>query len=231
MSFIELKKSISPIDYLASSLEMEELADKIAKNEAPERIWFLEHPNIYTCGRSYKEKDILVSNSTPIVKTARGGRVTFHGEGQRIVWLMLRIHNHAPHIRAFIDLIQKWIMKSLLYLGIKTDIHPKHIGIWVRHDKHNQNKIVAIGLRVRKGISRYGFAINVTTNLNFYKNIIPCGITEDGLGVTSIAKEWQNNSKISKNKLLHPPDIMAVDKVLINSFESVFSVPLEEVSK
>lgn len=231
MSYIELKKSLLPLDYVASSNEMEILADNIANNSAPERIWFLEHPNIYTCGKSYNDSDILSPpKNIPIIKTERGGKVTFHGKGQRVVWLMLKISNHAPHIRAYIDLIQKWIIVSLNELGLKTYSHSKHVGIWIQDGNNKQNKIVAIGLRIRKGISRYGFAINISTNLNYYKNIIPCGITETGLGITSTEKEWKDNSKIDKIKHPHEPDILTIDNALINSFEEIFSLPLKEIA-
>ena len=173
---IEIKKSIKPIkyDYAIQFLE-QRLAD-INNNKKNELIWILEHEEIYTAGTSYKEEEIL-NKDIELIKTNRGGKVTWHGPGQLICYFAIDLKKRKKDIRKFITLIEKTIIESLSEFDIQTFSDPKNIGIWTNHN-NKICKVAAIGVRVSKWIAYHGFAININNNLSNYENIIPCGITD-----------------------------------------------------
>jgi len=176
---IEIKKSIKPIKYTdAIKLLQERLLD-ISENKKNDLIWILEHEEIYTAGTSYKEEEIL-NKTIKLIKTNRGGKVTYHGPGQLICYFAIDLKKRQKDIRKFITLIEKTIIESLSEFNIESFGDPKNIGIWF-DDKTEVKKIAAIGIRISKWIAYHGFAINIENDLSKYQNIIPCGISDKGV--------------------------------------------------
>ena len=200
------------IDYPDSIEFMEKKIEDIHKNKCKEFLWFLEHDNIYTAGTSAKQKDLLNSNKFKVYKSSRGGQYTYHGPGQRVVYLMLNLRKKGYDIRKFISLIEEWIIKSLKDIDVNAVNDKNHVGIWIK-DKKSLKKISSIGLRVRKGITFHGISINLNPNLENFKGINPCG--NDPKDVTSLEEIGLKN-KIKK-----------FDQVLIKNFSTVFNVKLK----
>jgi lipoyl(octanoyl) transferase len=191
---IEIKKSIKPVKYDVAIKFLEERVIDINNNKKSDLIWLLEHEEIYTAGTSYKEEDIL-NKEINLVKTNRGGKITYHGPGQLICYFAINLKKRQKDIRKFITLIEKTIIESLSEFNIKSFSDPKNIGIWVE-DKSNVKKVAAIGVRVSKWIAYHGFAININNDLLKYRNIIPCGISDKA--VTNLkAINDQNYSMLS----------------------------------
>ena len=176
---IEIKKSIKPVKYNQAMKFLEARLEDINNNQKNDLIWILEHDEIYTAGTSYKEEEIL-NKSINLVKTNRGGKITYHGPGQLICYFVIDLKKRKKDIRKFITLIEKTIIESLSQFDIKSFGDSKNIGIWTNH-KENINKVAAIGVRVSKWIAYHGFAININNDLSKYKNIIPCGISDKGV--------------------------------------------------
>lgn len=200
------------IDYPDSIEFMEKKIEDIHKNNCKEFLWFLEHDNIYTAGTSAKQKDLINSNKFKVYKSSRGGQYTYHGPGQRVVYLMLNLKKKGYDIRKFISLIEEWIIKSLKDIDVNAVNDKNHVGIWIK-DKNSLKKISSIGLRVRKGITFHGISINLNPNLENFKGINPCG--NDPKDVTSLEEIGLKN-KIKK-----------FDQVLIKNFSTVFNVKLK----
>ena len=200
------------IDYPDSIEFMEKKIEDIHKNNCKEFLWFLEHDNIYTAGTSAKQKDLINSNKFKVYKSSRGGQYTYHGPGQRVVYLMLNLRKKGYDIRKFISLIEEWIIKSLKDIDVHAVNDKNHVGIWIK-DKNSLKKISSIGLRVRKGITFHGISINLNPNLENFKGINPCG--NDPKDVTSLEEIGLKN-KIKK-----------FDQVLIKNFSTVFNVKLK----
>ena len=176
---IEIKKSIKPVKYDVAIKLLEERLLDINDNKKSDLIWILEHEEIYTAGTSYKEEEIL-NKDINLIKTNRGGKITYHGPGQLICYFAIDLKRRQKDIRKFITLIEKTIIESLSEFNIKSFGDPKNIGIWVE-DKSYIKKVAAIGVRVSKWIAYHGFAININNNLSKYQNIIPCGISDKGI--------------------------------------------------
>ena len=200
------------IDYPDSIEFMEKKIEDIHKDNCKEFLWFLEHDNIYTAGTSAKQKDLINSNKFKVYKSSRGGQYTYHGPGQRVVYLMLNLRKKGYDIRKFISLIEEWIIKSLKDIDVNAVNDKNHVGIWIK-DKNSLKKISSIGLRVRKGITFHGISINLNPNLEKFKGINPCG--NDPKDVTSLEEIGLKN-KIKK-----------FDQVLIKNFSTVFNVKLK----
>ncbi|MED5484456.1 MAG: lipoyl(octanoyl) transferase LipB [Pseudomonadota bacterium] len=200
------------IDYPDSIEFMEKKIEDIHKNNCKEFLWFLEHDNIYTAGTSAKKKDLINSNKFKVYKSSRGGQYTYHGPGQRVVYLMLNLRKKGYDIRKFISLIEEWIIKSLKDIDVNAVNDKNHVGIWIK-DKKSLKKISSIGLRVRKGITFHGISINLNPNLENFKGINPCG--NDPKDVTSLEEIGLKN-KIKK-----------FDQVLLKNFSTVFNVKLK----
>ncbi len=175
---IEIKKSIKPVKYDVAIKILEERLLDINNNKKGDLIWVLEHEEVYTAGSSYKEEEILNKN-IKLIKTNRGGKITYHGPGQLICYFVIDLKRRKKNIRKFITLIEKTIIESLSEFNIKSYGDPKNIGIWV-NGKTDIKKVAAIGVRVSKWIAYHGFAINVSNDLTKYKDIIPCGILDKG---------------------------------------------------
>tara|TARA_B100000780_G_scaffold208542_1_gene148681 strand:- start:230 stop:850 length:621 start_codon:yes stop_codon:yes gene_type:complete len=186
---IEIKKSIKPVKYDEAIKFLEKRLTDIHTNKKSDLIWILEHEEVYTAGTSYKE-DELIDKNINLVKTNRGGKITYHGPGQLICYFVIDLKHRHKDIRKFITLIEKTIIESLLEFNINSFGDPKNIGIWI-DDKKSIKKVAAIGVRVSKWIAYHGFAININNNLKKYQNIIPCGIL--GKGVTNL-KEINNQN-------------------------------------
>ena len=176
---IEIKKSLKPVKYEDALVFMEERLSEISKNKINDLIWILEHPELYTAGTSYSEKEIL-DKSIKIIKTNRGGKITYHGPGQLICYFVINLRKEKKDIRKFISLIEKTIIKTLEFYNIKTFADKDNIGIW--HNNNNEiKKVAAIGVRVSKWIAYHGFSININNDLKKYDAIIPCGIKDKGV--------------------------------------------------
>ena len=199
---IEIKKSIKPINYFDAINLLEKRLESLHNNIDKELIWTLEHNEIFTAGTSFNESEIL-DNSIELIKTNRGGKITCHAPGQLICYFVLDLRKKKD-IRKFISCIEKTIIETLKEYKIETFSDKDNIGIW--HKKNNSiNKVAAIGVRVKKWIAYHGFAINVNNNLEQYKKIIPCGITDKGV---------TNLININNN------DYSDLDKLLIEKFIS-----------
>ena len=186
---IEIKKSIKPIKYDEAIKFLEQRLVYINENKKGDLIWILEHEEIYTAGTSYKDEEIL-NNDINLIKTNRGGKITYHGPGQLICYFVIDLKKRNKDIRKFITLIEKTIIESLSVYNINSFGDPKNIGIWI-NEKAEIKKVAAIGIKVSKWIAYHGFAVNINNNLNKYKNIIPCGILDKG--VTNL-KEVNNQN-------------------------------------
>ena len=173
---IEIKITKKPVEYNKAITFLENRLIKLKNNKANELIWILEHPNTYTAGISYGDNEILDKN-IKIIKTSRGGKVTWHGPGQKICYFVIDLNRRKKDIRKFISILEKTIIETLKEYKIQSYSDKKNIGIWINHD-NQVKKVAAIGVRVKKWIAYHGFSININNNLNEYKKIIPCGIKD-----------------------------------------------------
>lgn len=178
---IEWKISQSPVAYEDALVEMTHRAEMIRSGQAFELIWFLEHPHIYTCGTSSRLEDILLPHKCPIYETGRGGQVTYHGPGQRVVYVLLDLAKRKPDIRLYVRQLEDWIIQTLKNFHIDAYRREGRIGLWVPQTKSVDHKIAAIGVRIKKWVSLHGLAINVHPNLEYYQGIVPCGIKDHGV--------------------------------------------------
>ena len=197
---IEIKITKKPVEYKKAITFLENRLIKLKNNKANELIWILEHPNTYTAGISYSDNEILDKN-IKIIKTSRGGKVTWHGPGQKICYFVVDLNRRKKDIRKFISILEKTIIETLKEYKIQSYSDKKNIGIWINHD-NQVKKVAAIGVRVKKWIAYHGFSININNNLNEYKKIIPCGIKDKK--VTNLKQiknqEYKNfEKKIIKN--------------------------------
>ena len=195
---IEIKKSQKPVKYDDAISLMEKRVKKIDQNESNDLIWILEHDDIYTAGTSYKEEEIL-DKSIKILKTNRGGKITYHGPGQLICYFVIDLKKIKKDIRKLISIIEKTIIETLKYYRINSFSDKDNIGIWYNDNKQIK-KIAAIGVRVSKWIAYHGFSININNDLEKYKAIIPCGIQDKG--VTNLKSIKDQNYQDISNKLI-----------------------------
>ena len=195
---IEIKKSKKPIKYEDAIKLMENRLQEIHLNKSNQLIWILEHEEIYTAGTSYLESEII-DKSINLLKTNRGGKITYHGPGQLICYFVIDLKKRKKDIRKFVSLIEKTIIDTLRFYNIKSFADKKNIGIWY-NDNLKIKKIAAIGIRVRKWIAYHGFSININNDLQKYKSIIPCGIKDKG--VTNLIEIRDRNYKDLENKLV-----------------------------
>ena len=201
---IEIKKSIKPVNYKMAIDLLEKRVENIAIDNGKELIWFLEHKSIFTAGTSYKEKEII-DKSIKIFKSNRGGKITWHGPGQIICYVVIDLKKRKKDIRKFILAIEKTIINTLEELNIKSFNDRNNVGIWI-NDNNEIKKIAAIGIRVKKWIAFHGFSINYSNSLNEYKKIIPCGINDRGIiSINHIKKVNKKNilERLEKNLLIN----------------------------
>ena len=176
---IEIKKSQKPVKYGDALKFMEKRLLEIDQNKSNDLIWILEHEDIYTAGTNYKESEII-DKSIQIIKTNRGGKITYHGPGQLICYFVISLKKRKKDIRKFISTIEKTIIQTLKYYEIDSFPDKNNIGVWY-NDNSNIKKIAAIGVRVSKWIAYHGFSININNDLKKYDAIIPCGINDKGI--------------------------------------------------
>ena len=196
---IEIKRSIKPIKYNQAINYLEKRLVEINKNQRKELIWLLEHEEVYTAGTSYNENEVI-NKRINLVKTNRGGKITYHGPGQLICYFLIDLKKRKRDIRKFVTLIEDTIIQTLLEFNINAFSDPKNIGIWVK-EENKIKKIAAIGIRVSKWIAYHGFCINVNNDLEKYKDIIPCGIRDKSVTNLKIIKD-QDYKKLS-NKIIN----------------------------
>ena len=192
---IDIKNSKKPIKYIDAVTFLEKRIKKIYKKESNELIWILEHPNTFTAGRRYNSNEII-DKKIKIIKTSRGGKITWHGPGQLICYFAIDLSNRKKDIRKFIQIIEKTIIDTLNKYKIKSFADRKNIGIWVNHDGQIK-KVAAIGIRVKKWIAYHGFSLNIDNKLNEYKKIIPCGIKNRDVTSLKLIKK-QNYNELRK---------------------------------
>ena len=195
---IEIKKSIKPIKYDEAMKFMENRLLRINSNKSKELIWILEHEDIYTAGTSSQENEII-DKSINLIKTNRGGKITYHGKGQLICYFVIDLKKRKKDIRKFISTIEKTIIDTLKFYNIDTFSDKKNIGIWYK-DENTTKKVAAIGVRVSKWIAYHGFSLNINNDLKKYDAIIPCGITDKG--ITNLKNIKNQNYKGVENKLI-----------------------------
>ena len=203
--------------YSDALAEMESRADAIARGDAPERVWLLEHPPLYTAGTSAKDSD-LVEARFPVHRAGRGGQFTYHGPGQRVAYVMLDLKRRRPDVRAYVASLEHWLIEALKAFDVVADTRERRVGVWVaRPDKPTsplgetaEDKIAAIGVRVRRWTTLHGVSLNVDPDLTHFSGIVPCGIAEAHYGVTSLAD------------LGRPVTMAQADAALRAAFETVF---------
>ncbi len=199
------------VPYNQAVAMMEARVSAIHKGEAPEQVWLLEHPPLYSAGTSANPKDLKEPDRFPVFATGRGGQYTYHGPGQRVAYVMLDLTRRGRDVRAFVQALETWIILSLADLGVEADVRDGRIGVWVERQDNGhprEDKIAAIGIRLRRWISFHGISLNVNPDLSHFEGIVPCGITEHG--VTSLEELGISHS------------MQAVDTVLRKTFEKVF---------
>jgi lipoyl(octanoyl) transferase len=213
---IEWTTSPEPLAYEAAVAAMAERVRAIAAGEAPERVWLLEHEPVYTAGARSDLRDVLTPPRYPVIATGRGGEITFHGPGQRVVYVMLDVRRRlGGDVRKLVGLLESWIIAVLARLGIDGRIVAGRTGVWVLDPKRRDRrlaKIAAIGLRISRGISSHGLALNVDPDLSAFDGIVPCGIRDAGvtslraLGVDIMLKDVDNLLREEFERRIAPLD-------------------------
>jgi lipoyl(octanoyl) transferase len=184
---VEWAVSEGPVAYEAAVSAMEARAAAIAAGEAPELVWLLEHPPLYTAGVSAKDGDLLDAARFPVHRTGRGGQFTYHGPGQRVAYVMLDLTARGKDVRTFVRGLEQWIIGALGEFGVPADVRDGRVGVWVERKGpgwSREDKIAAIGVKVRKWVSFHGVSLNVEPDLGHFTGIVPCGVADHG--VTSL---------------------------------------------
>ena len=184
---VEWVVSDVPVEYPAAVDEMETRAEAISKGEAAERVWLVEHPPLYTAGTSAQDTDLLDPETFPVYRTGRGGQYTYHGPGQRVAYVMLNLKTRRPDVRLFVSALEDWIIQTLDDFNVKGERREDRVGVWVKRpelSKDREDKIAALGVRVRRWVTFHGLSINVDPDLSHFQGIVPCGV--QGHGVTSL---------------------------------------------
>lgn len=206
---VAFKISKELVDYEYAVAYMESYVEQLIKGERPDCVWLLEHPPLITAGTSYNSEELINKDALPVYLSSRGGRYTYHGPGQRVIYVMMSLHA-SKDIRAFVQKLELWIVNTLKRFSVEAEPDRENVGIWVPNSINGvKSKIGAIGLRVRKWVTYHGLAININTNLNHFKYFVPCGI--HNLGVTSLNNEIKTTS------------LEVFDEVLIQEFSALFN--------
>jgi lipoyl(octanoyl) transferase len=185
---VEWRISDAPVAYDDAVAEMERRVAAIAEGDAPDLVWLLEHPPLYTAGTSADEKDLLSPDRFPVFKTGRGGQYTYHGPGQRVGYVMLDLKKRQPDVRKFVGDLERWLIATLARFNVTGELREGRVGVWVRRPElgpGREDKIAAIGVRIRKWVTFHGVSLNVDPALDHFTGIVPCGISQ--YGVTSLA--------------------------------------------
>jgi lipoyl(octanoyl) transferase len=202
------------VPYPAAVAGMEARAAAIAEGRARELVWLLEHPPLYTAGTSARSEDLLAPTRFPVFETGRGGQFTYHGPGQRVGYVMMDLRRRGNDVRRFVRDLEEWLIQTLAAFNVRGERREGRIGIWVARKGGREDKIAALGIRVRRGVSFHGVALNVDPDLEHFSGIVPCGI--QGHGVTSLAD------------LGLTATMMDVDLALRTAFEAVFGTTVDE---
>jgi lipoyl(octanoyl) transferase len=211
MDKIEWRMSPGLVGYVEAVAEMERRVTAIRAGFMPELVWLLEHPALYTAGTGTRPDDLLDPDFLPIFRTGRGGKLTYHGPGQRVAYVLLDLERRGRDIRAFIRDLEEWIISALARFGLRGERRDGRIGIWVVGGDGLERKIAAIGVRVRRWVSYHGISINLDPDLSHYRGIVPCGIIEHG--VTSLRREGI------------AADMTILDAALKSAFAEIFGEP------
>ena len=193
---IDIKKSAKPVKYIDAIEFLEKRAVDVNLKKKKELVWILEHPSTFTAGKRYKESEIL-DKKIKLIQTSRGGKITWHGQGQLICYFVIDLSRRGKDIRKFINLIEKTIIETLKKYNIYSFSDRKNVGIWIKDDNKTK-KIGAIGIKIRKWIAFHGFSLNINNSLNEYRKIIPCGIKSKDITCLKLIKN-QNYKKIKKD--------------------------------
>ena len=189
---VEWKTSTAPVSYEEALAAMEARVAAIRAGTAPELIWLLEHPPLYTAGTSARREDLRDPDRFPVYDVTRGGQYTYHGPGQRVIYTMLDVSARGRDVRRFVEQLESWVIAALAEFNLTGHIRPGRVGVWIERPEKpplpdgtpREDKIAAIGIRLRKWVSFHGISINVEPELDHFDGIVPCGIT--GHGVTSL---------------------------------------------
>jgi lipoyl(octanoyl) transferase len=214
---VEWRVSDGLVDYDSALAAMAERVAAIARSAAPEQVWLLEHPALYTAGTSARPTE-LIEARFPVHNVGRGGQFTYHGPGQRVGYVMLDLKRRAPDVRRFVASIEEWLIRTLAAFGVRGERRDERVGVWVRRpDKGDgfEDKIAAIGVRVQRWVTSHGFALNVAPDLSHFSGIVPCGVAEPRYGVTSLADLGVSAS------------LAEIDAALRASFAPLFGAALE----
>ena len=195
---MEIKISHKPVPYKEAMDFLEKKVEKVHANIEDEIIWILEHNSVYTKGISASDDDLLMPNLFPIIETNRGGKFTYHGPGQKIVYFVINLNKREKEIKKFVRNVEKWIIAVLNDFNISSFADPKNIGIWIRNN-NEENKIAAIGIKVKKWIAYHGFSLNINVNKSHYRGIVPCGIFNKGIINISDLCNVPNDEKINNS--------------------------------
>ncbi|MEL6316938.1 MAG: lipoyl(octanoyl) transferase LipB, partial [Pseudomonadota bacterium] len=182
---VEWRVSAEPVDYRAAEAEQEARAAAVAAGRAEELVWLLEHPPLYTAGPRAREGDLLEPGRFPVYETRRGGEFTYHGPGQRVVYAVLDLNRRGRDVRAYVASLEDWIIATLAGFGVAGERRAGRIGVWVARPGGREEKIAAIGVRLRRWVAYHGIALNVAPDLSHFEGIVACGLREHG--VTSLA--------------------------------------------
>lgn len=211
---VEWAVSRAPVDYAEAGAAMAERVEAIGAGAAGELVWLLEHPPVYTAGSSARDEDVLDSGRFPVIRTGRGGQVTYHGPGQRVAYVMLDLTRRGRDVRAYVRDLEEWLIRALAEFGVTGERREGRVGVWVDRTRSGgaprEDKIAAIGVRVRKWVTFHGIALNVEPDLGHYSGITPCGVSDPRFGVTSLVD------------LGLPVGMEEADAALRTAFENVF---------
>lgn len=218
---VEWLESRDLVDYDTALAVMSDRTTAIARGEEPELVWLLEHPPLYTAGTSARPHE-LIEPRFPVYEAGRGGQFTYHGPGQRVAYVMLDLKRRAPDVRRFVATVEEWIIRTLAALRVSGERRDDRIGVWVRrrgHEQDAEDKIAAIGVRVRHWVTLHGVALNVAPDLSHFSGIVPCGISDPHYGLTSLAA------------LGVAASMAEVDEILRRQFEPLFGATRLAVQK
>ncbi len=207
---VEWRISDRPEAYEPAVQAMESRVEAIRADAAPELVWLLEHPPLYTAGTSADPRDLLVPDRFPVHRTGRGGQYTYHGPGQRVAYVMVDLKRRGQDVRRYVSDLEEWVIRSLAQFNVRGLRREGRVGIWVERGGGREDKIAAIGVRVRRWVTFHGIAINVEPDLSHFEGIVPCGIGEEKLGVTSLVD------------LGLPVSMMDLDNALMATFDDIF---------
>src|SRR5580704_7055844 len=187
---IEWRHSDRPVPYEDAVAEMESRIAAIRAGTAPELVWLLEHPPLYTAGTSARPADLLDPDRLPVFRSGRGGQYTYHGPGQRVAYVMLDLDRHGRDVRCHVWRLEEWMIRTLARFNLNGERRDGRIGVWVAGSGGREDKIAAVGVRVRHWVSYHGVALNVDPDLDHFRGIVPCGVDPavSGHGVTSLAQ-------------------------------------------